>query len=190
MNEFNPPDMANIEVPEGCVSLKTPYGTTETNSYVDGDPEGSRLRTSMFVRESDRRLIAKIWWGPDAEGPPGHAHGGSMAAVLDNTMGVCCWVEGYPVLAASITIDFLRGLPLAALYTVESWVNKVEGKKIYAAGKIFMDDDDKPYAEGHGLFIHKTIDEFKKMMGTSAGFGDEDNKMESFLKKYSIRPSD
>lgn len=187
MSDNEPPDIGSLEAPEGCVALVTPFGTDEGSSFVEGDPEGSRLRLRMFMREDDKRVISKIWWGPDAEGPPGHAHGGSMAAVLDHTMGVACWVAEYPVVAASITVDFLRGLPLKGLYSVEAWVERVEGKKVYAAGRIFLDDFEAPYATGTGLFIQKTWEEFMSLSDES---GDESTlygSVEKFFEGKSNR---
>ena len=36
-------------------------------------------------------------------GPPGHVHGGAMAAALDEAMGAVCWMNGHPVVAATIS---------------------------------------------------------------------------------------
>jgi acyl-coenzyme A thioesterase PaaI-like protein len=181
------PDMSNIEIPDGCIPVDTPFGTDAGKSFVEGDPNGKRLRVQMFMRETDRRLISKIWFGPDAEGPPGHAHGGSMAAVLDHTMGVACWVEGYPVVAASITINFIKGLPLSAMYTVENWVERVDGKKVFAAGKIFLDDTEDPYATGSGLFIHKSLEDFRSLADGSKHKPISYEPMNKFFKEYPKR---
>jgi acyl-coenzyme A thioesterase PaaI-like protein len=167
MADMTPPDMAAIEVPDNLTLITMPFSTKGGSSYVDGDPDGTRLRLRMFVRESDMRLITKVWWGPDAEGPPGHGHGGSMAAVLDHTMGICCWVSGHPVVAASISINFHRSIPLGGIYTVETWVEKVEGKKIFTLGEIYLDDQERPYSTGSGLFISQPMEKFKGMVEES-----------------------
>lgn len=187
MSPFTPPDISQVEPPEGCVPIITPFGSGINKSFVDGDPEGERLRVQMFVREEDKRVISKIWWGPHAEGPPGHAHGGSMAAVLDHTMGVACWVEGYPVVAASITINFHRGLPLAALYTVENWVERTEGKKVYAAGKIYLDDADAPFSTGSGLFIAKSLDDFEELSQQTVEQSGGHDHLKEFFAKFPVK---
>lgn len=79
-------------------------------SFVSGEPSGDRLRVRYYRRERDRALVGKIWFGPGAEGPPGHAHGGSMAAVLDEAMGAGAWLAGHAVVAAKLTINFRRML--------------------------------------------------------------------------------
>lgn len=160
MASMTPPEMNEIQPEEGWSAITMPFGTQGGSSFVDGDPEGHRLRMKMFVRDEDRRIFTKVWWGPHAEGPPGHGHGGSMAAVLDHTMGIAAWISGHPVVAASITIDFHRSIPLGNIYTVETWVARTEGKKVYSEGRIYLDDFEKPYSTGTGLFIIQPMDKF------------------------------
>lgn len=81
-------------------------------SFVSGDPFGNRIRVRYFKRERDGALVGKVWFGPGAEGPPGHAHGGSMAAVLDEALGAAAWMSGHPVVAAKLVTVFRRMLPL------------------------------------------------------------------------------
>ena len=73
-----------------------PLGSVGTGrSFVSGEPDGDRLRVCYYRRDRDGALVGKIWFGPGAEGPPGHAHGGSMAAVLDEAMGAGAWLAGH-----------------------------------------------------------------------------------------------
>lgn len=117
------------------------------------------LRIRWFLRDADQTLVGKVWWGPGAQGPPGHAHGGSMAAVLDEALGSACWVAGHPVVAAELTAKFKQMLPLDAVYTVEAWVERTEGRKIWAKGHI-VDADSEVYTSAEGLFITVPIEQF------------------------------
>lgn len=155
------PEVASLQGEEGWSPIDMTFSTTGGASFIEGDPDGRRLRMRMFVREADRRIFARVWFGPLAEGPPRHAHGGSMAAVLDHTMGYCAWVSGYPVLAASITINFHRKLPLGTIALAECWVDRVEGRKVYTVGRLYHEDRDAPFASGEGLFIAQDIEKFK-----------------------------
>lgn len=122
-------------------------------TFVSGDPDGDRLRVKYFVRERDTRLFGKAWFGPNTIGPPGHAHGGSMAAVLDEAMGFAAWVAGHAVLAAKITIEFHNMLPIGTDATLEAWVEEKDGRKVMVKGRIKDPDSGKSFAEGEGLFI-------------------------------------
>ncbi len=132
-------------------------------SFVSGEPSGDRLRVRYYRRERDRALVGKIWFGPGAEGPPGHAHGGSMAAVLDEAMGVGAWRAGHAVVAAKLTINFRRMLPLENEVLLETWVERVDGKKVMTRGRIF-DQDGETYAEGEGLFILIGVERFGTLL--------------------------
>jgi len=163
--QLTPPDLQRLETPEGCLAVEMPLSLLDGASFIEGDPEGLRLRVRMFVRESDKRMIAKVWFGPHAEGPPGHAHGGASAAVLDHAMGVGTWLAGYPVLSARITIDYHHKVPLGHVLTVESWVEEVAGKKVSAKGRLFGDDPNRCYTTGSGLFILQRLENLAPVQG-------------------------
>lgn len=152
--------------------IQTPIGHTMGKSFIEGDPEGQRLRIMLYVDEAQQRLFARVWFGGEAEGPPGHAHGGSMAAVLDHVMGVGSWVAGHPVVAARIGVEFRNKLPLGKVITAEAWVDTVDGRKVHTRGRLYLDDPDKPFAESDGLFIKQPIERFKALMEEAAAATD------------------
>ena len=168
LSKLQAPAIADLTPDGEWTPIEMPFSSSGGASFVDGDPEGRRLRIRQFVRESDKRLFAKVWFGPLAEGPPGHAHGGSVAAVLDHTMGISAWVAGYPVLAASITINFHSKLRLGTVAIAECWVDRIEGRKVYTSGRLYAGDRDKPVATGQGLFILQEIEAFKGLLAKDA----------------------
>ncbi len=126
-------------------------------SFVSGEPEGDRIRIK-FYRERDRegrRWIAraKFWLGRGAEGPPNHAHGGSVAAILDEILGIAAWINGYPVLAARLSIDFLRPTPLFQELKASGEITAIDSRKIFLRGEV-MDGKEQLLAKGEGIFIH------------------------------------
>lgn len=124
-----------------------------TRSFVSGEPDGDRLRVRYYRRVADSRLVGRVWFGPGAEGPPGHAHGGSMAAILDEAMGASAWLAGHPVLAGQITIRFRAMVRLGSILELEAGVVTVEGRKVTTFGRL-VGEDGACRAEGDGLFIH------------------------------------
>ncbi len=158
MNTVNPRPM---EAPSSASpDLSPPSGWTlldpvPQRSFVSGDPDGDRLRVRYYHRGSE--LLARVWFGAEAEGPPGHAHGGAMAAVLDEAMGFAAWVAGHPVVAARLVTDFRRMLPLGTVYTVETEVGRVEGRKVHVRGRI-VGADETVHAEGEAIFVHLRMD--------------------------------
>ena len=122
----------------------------ESLRFVSGEPDGNRFRV-RYYRDSQQLLQARIWFGPETEGPPGHAHGGSMAAVLDEVLGLAAWVAGYPVVVGNLNVSFRNLLPLHKVVTVESRVVSTEGRKVLVHGRIYCKKS--IYAEGECLCI-------------------------------------
>jgi len=122
----------------------------ESLRFVSGDPEGDRFRI-RYYRDADNHLHARIWFGPETQGPPGHAHGGSIAAVMDEALGLAAWAEGYPVVVGNLNVSFKNMLPLLKVVTLESKVVSIDGRKIMVHGRLFCDDI--LFAEGECLCI-------------------------------------
>ncbi len=120
--------------------------------FVSGDPEGERFRVSYF-RGEQKELIARVWFGPETEGPPGHAHGGAMAAVLDEVLGLAAWAAGHPIVVGKLNIHFSQLLPLLTVMQVESEIVSVEGRKVKVKGKI-LSADGTVYASADCLCIN------------------------------------
>jgi len=144
----------------GWSVLPMPRNFGKGKSFVSGDPDSNAIRIFYYRRDEDGHFLGKLKVGYDAEGPADHAHGGSMAAILDEAMGFSAWVEGHPVVAASITINFLKSLPLERLAIVEAFVDDVEGNKVRCLGKIKDATDGHTYADGQGLFIKQPLERF------------------------------
>ena len=135
---------------DGWILFDAPSLVGESLRFVSGDPEGERFRV-RYYRDEEKHLHARIWFGPETEGPPGHAHGGSIAAVMDEALGLAAWAAGYQIVVGNLNVSFRNLLPLQKVVTVESRVISVEGRKIMVHGKIFSGE--VLYAEAECLCI-------------------------------------
>ena len=122
------------------------------HSYVSGNKNSQAIRVRYYKNPHSGEFAGRVWFGPETEGPPGHAHGGSQAALLDEGMGAIAWLNGHSVLAAKIEIHFRKPLPLGTVLTMLAKVERVEGRKIYAVARLEADDL-TVYSESTGLFI-------------------------------------
>jgi acyl-coenzyme A thioesterase PaaI-like protein len=143
--------------PPGCVPVYPFPGAPQ--SFVSGDPNGHRLRVAYF-QQQDRTLTARAWFGRGAEGPPGYAHGGAVAAVLDEAMGAAAWAGGHPSIAARIEVDFRLPVPLGIDAVVEMSVERIEGRKIATRARL-RDADGRVLAESAGLFVRLTDEQLR-----------------------------
>jgi len=140
------------------------------NSFVSGGPAGRRLRVAYYRRQPDHALVGKAWFGPETEGPPGHAHGGSIAAVLDEVLGGAAWAAGHPVVVARLSVDFRLMIPLGTDATFETTVTAVDGRKVTTRGRL-LDESGAVLAEGEALCVKLTaehIDLFRAVGETTA----------------------
>ena len=136
---------------EGWNEFDAPSLVGDSLRFVSGEPDGNRFRT-RYYRDAEQHLHARIWFGPETEGPPGHAHGGSIAAVMDEALGLAAWAAGYPIVVGNLNVSFRAMLPIKKVVTLESQVVSVEGRKVMVHGKLFCDEE-TVYAEGQCLCI-------------------------------------
>lgn len=101
--------------------------------------------------DADGRCWSDFTLGAAYEGPPGVAHGGICALVLDQLLGEVA-TNGLtePKFTGTISLRYLRGTPLGPL-RAQAVVDRIEGNKTYARGVIT--DHQGPTVEAEGVFI-------------------------------------
>jgi len=123
----------------------------ESLVFVSGDPHGDRFRV-RYYRNAQRDLVARVWFGPGTAGPPGHAHGGSIAAIFDEVLGLAAWAAGYPIVVGNLNVSFRQLLPLQTVIQLDSCIVSAEGRKVLVKGRL-TDGGDTLYAEAECLCI-------------------------------------
>jgi acyl-coenzyme A thioesterase PaaI-like protein len=97
------------------------------------------------------RIIGRANFGAQYEGPPGHVHGGIIAAAFDEVLGMAQARTGRPGMTGTLTIRYRRPTPLHTEVVFEARVDRVEGRKIFAAGTLHAGET--LCAEAEGIFI-------------------------------------
>ncbi|MBI5508013.1 MAG: PaaI family thioesterase [Deltaproteobacteria bacterium] len=149
-SEARAPDLAGEP---GWARLEVPAIYEPGRSYASGEPDGQRLRVRYYHRDGDDAMLGKVWFGPGTEGPPGHAHGGSICALMDEAMGGSAWMLGHPVVAARVTVNFRKIVPLGTVAWFRAWVEAVHGRKVTAKGVLTSAHATDTFADADGLFI-------------------------------------
>ena len=129
-----------------------PFPSLDSQSFLAANPTGESVRLAYFRGPAPGVLYAKAWFGRETQGPPGHVHGGAMAAVLDEAMGGVSWMNGHRTVAAKIAVSFLEMLKLESETTIEAWIERIDGRKVYLRAKMSAAGG-SPIAESDGLFI-------------------------------------
>src|SRR5207248_1844428 len=91
------------------------------------NPDGMRLK---FVFDEGRdRFVCHFRLSKRYTGPPGHAHGGIIATILDEAMGKVNKLRQVVALTSQITVDYARPVPLNKPLRVESYEVSVRGRR-------------------------------------------------------------
>jgi uncharacterized protein (TIGR00369 family) len=114
------------------------------------NPGGMHLR---FTYDEERdRFVCRFRLGKRYTGPPGHCHGGIIATLLDEAMGKVNKLRHVVALTSEINVRYLKPVPLNKPLRVESWEEKVTGRKHVNVAEI-MNQKGDVLARGRGLFI-------------------------------------
>lgn len=121
--------------------------------FLQPESTGERTRISYFERKDDEHLYAEAWFGAGTEGGPGNVHGGALAAVLDELMGFCAWYRGHPVMTGQLTVTYRKPMPINTEARCESWIDRIEDRKVFIKGALSDTETHEPYCEGEAIFI-------------------------------------
>jgi acyl-coenzyme A thioesterase PaaI-like protein len=139
---------APVAIPEPGWEPVVPFPTPEDTFLHEGD----RVRIAYFRKAGEPELYAKTWFGAKTMGPPGHVHGGAMAAALDEAMGAVCWMNGHRVVAATITVTFVSMLKIQTETIMQARIDRIEGRKVFTRATLVGPAGDV-VTSAEGLFV-------------------------------------
>jgi Thioesterase superfamily len=99
----------------------------------------------------DGRFVGHGVLGAAYEGPPGYVHGGWVALMFDEALGVANVANGYPGMTARLTIRYRQPTPLGTELRLEAWTTGREGRRITTAGSLSAGA--MVCAQAEGLFV-------------------------------------
>ncbi len=114
------------------------------------NPEGMRLR--FHHDEATDKFVAHFRLGRRFTGPPRHAHGGIIAAILDEAMSKPSKPLGVMAPTIELTVKYLRPVPLGQKLTALGWQVRKEGREHYREAEIRNEAGDV-LSSGKGKFL-------------------------------------
>ena len=99
----------------------------------------------------DARFVAHGVLGSAFEGPPGYVHGGWVALMFDEALGMANAVGGSPGMTARLTVRYRRPTPLRTPLRLDAWTRTREGRRITTVGTLHAGDT--LCAEAEALFV-------------------------------------
>ncbi|MCB0877481.1 MAG: PaaI family thioesterase [Thermoleophilia bacterium] len=122
------------------------------------DSSWTPLTTAWTVRPDDR-VGAALRFDERHQGAPAYAHGGAVAAVLDDAMGYVSFLVQRIFVTAHLEVDYARPVLLGHDYEAVAWCDRIEGRKLYLAAE--LRDSGDAIARASGLFIAVDIEHFR-----------------------------
>jgi acyl-coenzyme A thioesterase PaaI-like protein len=117
--------------------------------------------------DADGSVRSEVTMRPIHEGPPGGAHGGWVAALLDQLLGAANIAYGVGAMTAELTIRYRRPTPIGVPLTLRARTDSIDERRVHASGEIVADG--VVTAEARGLFIRPTPERLERHKKIASG---------------------
>jgi uncharacterized protein (TIGR00369 family) len=114
-----------------------------------GQQNGTGLRLRFFMDDSGR-IVCHTRLARRFAGPPGHAHGGIIATLLDEAMSKATRARGVTAMTRRLEVDYLRPVPLGVRLTLTARHTSASGRRHHCEAQLAD-------ASGHVLATAKAI---------------------------------
>ncbi len=157
---------------------RPPQGDDDPERYAFFDHSpfiglANPLSPPMSLDYTADRVAGRVTFGSAYEGPPGCVHGGYVAAAFDELLGATQSLSGTQGMTAHLEVDYRRPTPLNTPLELEGWLDRREGRKIWARATLSADGELR--AEAEALFIAFDPEKFRALLAArNLGAGSAD----------------
>ncbi len=144
--------------PESSLGVPTGMETFQDRSPIVGfaNPLAPPAR---YEHHPDERCVrGEVEFGKAFEGAPGIVHGGFLAALLDEVLGVATSYSGDPGMTGEYTIRYHHPTRIKVPLRFESRFDRREGRKIFVSANLW--DGDTKTVTATGTFIAVDMSRF------------------------------
>ena len=106
------------------------------------------------VGDTEEVIVARVSLGKNLDGHTGIVHGGILALLMDDLMGVAFHVMGIPMaFTANLNIDYRMPVMANSQMVVRIKCKQREGRKLYFVAQMTSPDNSVLYVEATSLYI-------------------------------------
>jgi uncharacterized protein (TIGR00369 family) len=116
-----------------------------------GQTNRTGLRLKFFVDE-EHTIVCRLRLARRFEGPPGHAHGGIIATLLDEAMSKANRQFGVLAMTRQMEVEYLKPVPLGTRLLLTGRRTRSSDRKNHCEAQI-ENEDGVVLARAKGLFI-------------------------------------
>lgn len=104
------------------------------------------------TRKVDDEVHCRYTFTARHEGAPGIAHGGAVAALVDDVCGGLLFVVREPAVTRTLNVEYLRPVLVGVTYDLVARVDRRDGRKLFVTCE-GTDPDGRLTFRGGGLFL-------------------------------------
>ena len=124
----------------------------KNNCFVCGQNNREGMRLKFILDEQRQTFVCRFRLSKRYTGPPGHAHGGIIASILDDAMGKVNKLRHVVALTREMTVEYLKPVPLNKPLRVIGRETKVRGRTHVNTAEI-LNNKNEVLARSTGIFI-------------------------------------
>ncbi|MBB2911825.1 acyl-coenzyme A thioesterase PaaI-like protein [Streptosporangium becharense] len=172
-----PPGAGRLQAAPGGPAPGSPLGSHYGDCFGCGErhPTGLHLRATT---PDGLTVVAEFTVGEAHQGAPGLAHGGVLAAAMDEVIGMSVWLFQRPYVTGRLETDYLAPVPVGTTLHLRAWCTGVSGRKAYLEAEGRAGSPDGPVAvRAAALFIEVGMEHFARH-GDAKAIADEHHEYE------------
>jgi acyl-coenzyme A thioesterase PaaI-like protein len=156
--------MLNFEFVNAPIGKPTDFAEFFPYSPLIGPRNPLSPLAELAIR--DGRVHGRVRFGAPYVGPPASVHGGVIAALFDELLGCANIASEVGGMTGTLSIRYRQPTPVGVELRLESWVERVEGRKVFARGTIHHGDS--LTAEAEGVFIQGSMQRLAERVDAAA----------------------
>lgn len=121
--------MAKAKPAHGHITRGKKSHPLQNNCFACGKDNSQGLQLKFYFDEDAHRAFCRFKLAESYQGPPGHAHGGIIATILDEAMGKVNKLRSVVALTRSMHVEYLKPVPLGQQLTVIGREQQVAGRE-------------------------------------------------------------
>jgi acyl-coenzyme A thioesterase PaaI-like protein len=152
--EGAPPRVRTVPDFETVKALRDAGEDTTFLTMGDRPVAGPANPTAVRVEprwDDDGIAYADVWFGPAFEAAPGRVHGGMVAAVFDDILGMAMARVRAPGFTGRLTVHYRAPVPMNQRIEFKAWAEEPTGRKLVVQSEARLDG--RLLAEADALFI-------------------------------------
>lgn len=146
---------------EGAAGIYTGMETFHDTGPLVGMANPLAPPLELQVDEAAGVVRGSVTFSRAYQGAPGIVHGGFVAAILDELLGLTTIFSGGPGMTGRLDVRYRRPTPTEVALTLEGRLDRVAGRRLHVSGEVRAHGE--CCAEAKGLFVAVGGEKFEEL---------------------------